>query len=79
MRLKLLVALGATGAQALFGPSFRVLAQRGEVLSTLLGLAGLGTVHPSSILRAPDEEAHQLAYRAFIKDRSVAAAVVGGG
>jgi len=78
VRPELLVALGATGAQALFGRSFRVLAQRGQVLNTLLGLPGLGTVHPSSILRAPDEGAHRLAYRAFVEDLSVAAAVLGG-
>ncbi|MGI8563637.1 MAG: UdgX family uracil-DNA binding protein [Candidatus Dormibacter sp.] len=79
VRPQLLVALGATAAQALFGRSFRVLAQRGQMLSTVLGLPGLGTVHPSSILRAPDEEAYRLAYQAFVKDLRVAATVISGG
>ena len=44
---KLLVCLGATAAQAIFGPSFRVTRERGKVLSSKLAPRVLATVHPS--------------------------------
>jgi DNA polymerase len=49
------VCLGATAAQALLGRSFRVTERRGEILSTPLAPIAMATVHPSSILRAPDD------------------------
>jgi uracil-DNA glycosylase len=52
---RVVVALGATAAKALFGPTVRVTVQRGRVLRTPLAEAGFVTVHPSSILRAPSE------------------------
>src|SRR4051794_36798056 len=55
VRPKLIIALGATAAQAILGKSFRVTQQRGE-LHDALGTAVMATVHPSSILRAPDSE-----------------------
>jgi uracil-DNA glycosylase family protein len=57
---RVLVPLGATAAQALLGRSFRVTQQRGEPIEGT-GLADyvVATVHPSSILRAPDEEARR--------------------
>src|SRR5207249_514950 len=51
-----LVCLGATAAQALLGKSFKVTQMRGEILQHELVRAIMATVHPSSILRAPDEE-----------------------
>jgi uracil-DNA glycosylase len=54
IRPELVVCLGATAAQAVLGASFRVTKDHGEVLSSPLGPA-LGTVHPSAILRAPDD------------------------
>jgi uracil-DNA glycosylase family protein len=51
---ELVVCLGATAAQAVLGTSFRVTKDHGQVLDSPLGPA-LGTVHPSAILRAPDE------------------------
>jgi DNA polymerase len=62
------VALGATAAQALFGTDFRVSRQRGQVFETEWAPVSLATVHPSSILRAPDDEARQLAYEQFVDD-----------
>jgi DNA polymerase len=47
---KLLVCLGATAAQAVFGPSFRVTRERGKVLSSKLAPRALATVHPSSVV-----------------------------
>ena len=65
---KLLVCLGATAAQAIFGPSFRVTRERGKVLSSKLAPRVLATVHPSSLLRQPDEESRQREYDRFVID-----------
>jgi uracil-DNA glycosylase len=65
---KLLVCLGATAAQAVFGPSFRVTRERGKVLSSKLTPRALATVHPSSLLRQPDEESRQREYERFVVD-----------
>jgi len=57
---RVLVPLGATAAQALLGRNFRVTQHRGEPLAgTGLAEFVVATVHPSSILRAPDEEARR--------------------
>jgi DNA polymerase len=50
---RVIVALGAIAAKALFGRTFRVTARRGRVLTTPLAEAGFATVHPSSVLRSP--------------------------
>ena len=65
---KLLVCLGATAAQTVFGPSFRVTRERGKVLSSKLAPRTLATVHPSSLLRQPDEESRQREYERFVMD-----------
>jgi uracil-DNA glycosylase family protein len=65
---ELLVCLGATAAQALLGPAFRVTRQRGEFIQPPGLPLTMATVHPSSILRAPDEESRQLEMQAFIRD-----------
>ena len=69
---KLLVCLGATAAQTVFGPSFRVTRERGKVLSSKLAPRTLATVHPSSLLRQPDEESRQREYKRFVVDLRVA-------
>jgi DNA polymerase len=51
-----LVCLGATAAQALLGSSFRVSVDRGKLVESPLAPYVLATIHPSSILRAPDDE-----------------------
>jgi uracil-DNA glycosylase len=63
-----LVALGATAAQDLFGRSFRVTKQRGRPLDSDLAPLVMASVHPSSILRAPDEEARREDYGLFVAD-----------
>jgi uracil-DNA glycosylase len=68
VRPKLVVVLGATAAQAIFGPSFRVTRERGKVLSSKLAPRVLATVHPSSLLRQPDEESRQREYKHFVSD-----------
>src|SRR5881409_795437 len=65
---KLLVCLGATAAQAVFGPSFRVTRKRGKVLSSKLAPRVLATVHPSSLLRQPDEASREREYKHFVSD-----------
>jgi DNA polymerase len=64
---RVIVALGATAAKALFGPTIRVTAQHGKVIRTPLAEAGFATVHPSSILRAPSEVREE-AERSFVQD-----------
>jgi uracil-DNA glycosylase family protein len=65
----LIVALGATAAQAIFGPKFRVTQHRGEAITdTSWAPCVMATVHPSSLLRAPDEAARREAIAAFEKD-----------
>jgi DNA polymerase len=87
LRPRVVVALGATAAQALTGPSFRVTRSRGQVLPWP-GSAEhpeqfpaydppavfVATVHPSAILRADDRDT---AYAAFVADLEVAAKAVG--
>ena len=76
LRPKLVVCLGATAAQAIMGGSFRVTKQRGEVFDSPLGIPILATVHPSSILRAPDDETRRRERGLFVRDlRAVAAAM----
>jgi DNA polymerase len=71
---EILVCLGATAAQAILGRSFRVTKQRGEFLQSPEGHTVMATVHPSSILRAPDEDARHEEMRLFVDDlRKVAA------
>jgi len=65
---KLVVAMGATAAQTFFGPGFRVTRERGKVLSSKLAPKVLATVHPSSLLRQPDEESRQREYKHFVSD-----------
>jgi uracil-DNA glycosylase family protein len=52
---RVIVALGATAAKALFGKAFRVTVQRGRAVTTPLAEAGFATVHPSAVLRAPSD------------------------
>jgi DNA polymerase len=63
-----LVCLGATAAQSIFGPSFRVTRDRGKVLESEIAPKILATVHPSSLLRQPDEESREREYTHFVLD-----------
>ena len=73
VRPRLVVAMGATAAQALFGTAFKVTQRRGQLVDWDRGPMGMATVHPSSILRAPDDDARRTAYRAFVADLRAAA------
>lgn len=70
---RVLICLGATAAQALLGRQFRVTAQRGQMVASPLAPHVLATVHPSSILRAPDSETRHREMRLFVRDLAVAA------
>jgi DNA polymerase len=63
-----IVCLGATAAQALLGREFRVSTQRGTWVSSPLAPFVMATVHPSSLLRAPDEVTRRLETKRFIQD-----------
>ena len=73
---EVLVCLGATAAQSLLGKSFRVTKSRGVFVASPLAPRVLATVHPSSILRAPDDEARHREYSAFVRDLKVAARAI---
>jgi uracil-DNA glycosylase len=68
VRPRAIVCLGATAAQALLGKDFRVTQHRGELLPSPLAPFVLATVHPSSILRAPDEESRHAEMARFVED-----------
>ena len=65
---KILVCLGATAAQSLLGKEFRVSRQRGQIIESPLAPHVVATVHPSSILRAQDDESRHAQMQAFIQD-----------
>jgi DNA polymerase len=65
---RVLVCLGATAAQALLGRSFKVSQQRGRFIPSSLAPRVTATVHPSSILRAPDEESRHSELERFVAD-----------
>jgi DNA polymerase len=74
---KVIVCLGATAAQALLGKSFRVTKMRGELMQdSPLAPYVLATVHPSSILRAQDDETRRLEMDRLIEDLKKVATVL---
>jgi uracil-DNA glycosylase len=68
LRPQAIVCLGATAAQALLGKNFRVTKHRGEFVQSDLAPRVTATIHPSFILRAPDEAARHEEMQRFIKD-----------
>ena len=75
---RVIVCLGSTAAQALIDPKFKVTQHRGERIASALAPVMMATVHPSSILRAPDDESRRQEMEAFVRDlRSVARALKG--
>jgi uracil-DNA glycosylase family protein len=65
---KILVCLGATAAQTIFGSSVRILRDRGELRESEYAPRTLITYHPSALLRAPDEETRERQYKEFVHD-----------
>lgn len=71
------VALGATAAQALMGSSFRLTQHRGEFVRSSLAPRVLATVHPSAILRAPDDATRHREMAKFVEDMHLIAEALG--
>ena len=68
VRPEVLVCLGASAAQALLGKDFRVSRERGTLMKSQLAPYIMATVHPSTILRAPDSKAREQQRREFVRD-----------
>lgn len=73
---RIVVALGATAAQVLFGKAFRVTRERGRFVPFASAPYALATVHPSALLRAPDDETRRRETLRFIDDLRQVAAVL---
>src|SRR5262249_40046376 len=73
---EVLVCLGATAAQALLGRNFRVTAERGKFVESKLARYVTATVHPSSILRAQDDETRHQEMEHFLADLKIVAEVL---
>jgi uracil-DNA glycosylase family protein len=70
------VCLGATAAQAVFGSQFKLMQQRGQVLPSTLTPQAVATIHPSAVLRAPDSEGRRAAYEMLVADLKVVAKAI---
>ena len=68
LKPQVIVCLGSTAAQSVVGRPVRVLAERGQLLPSDLAPHVLITIHPSAILRAPDEPSRAEQYRHFVAD-----------
>jgi uracil-DNA glycosylase family protein len=68
LKPEIIVCLGATAAQSLLGRDFRVTQHRGEFLESPFAQVVMATVHPSSILRAPDDKSRHDEMQRFIAD-----------
>ncbi len=77
VRPQVIVCLGATAAQALLGKAFRVSRQRGEPIASTLAPWIVATVHPSSLLRAPDDATRHRETRRFVADLRKVASLLG--
>lgn len=73
---QVLVCLGATAAQSLLGRDFSVSRQRGQLIASPLAPKVVATVHPSSVLRAPDYATRELQMKEFVRDITKIAALL---
>jgi probable DNA metabolism protein len=76
VRPSLVVALGATAAQSVFGKITPVNKNRGHIVPLADGTDALITVHPSYLLRVPDAEARAREYERFVEDLKIAARTI---
>jgi len=67
------VCLGAVAAQAVLGPQFKLMQNRGQVQTSPLAERVIATIHPSAVLRAPDSEGRRQAYQMLVDDLTVVA------
>jgi uracil-DNA glycosylase len=68
IRPEVIVCLGAVAAQTVFGPEYRVTRERGQFITHPWAPRATSTIHPSAILRAPDEEQRHLEFERFVAD-----------
>jgi uracil-DNA glycosylase family 4 len=68
-----LVCLGASAAQAVLGPQFKLMQNRGQLQTSALSERVIATIHPSAVLRAPDSEGRRAAYEMLVSDLKVVA------
>ena len=73
---EVLVCLGAVAAQSVLGSQFKLMQNRGQVLSSPVAQHVVATIHPSAVLRAPDSEGRQAAYEMLVADLKVVAKVI---
>jgi len=71
---EVVVLLGASAAQGIMGRQFRVTQQRGQWVQSNIAPLVMATVHPSSILRAPDDDSRHEEMRKFVDDLKKVAA-----
>jgi uracil-DNA glycosylase len=71
-----IVCLGATAAQSIMGPQFKLMQNRGTVLPSPVGQPVVATIHPSAVLRAPDSEGRRAAYESLVEDLKVVAKAI---
>jgi uracil-DNA glycosylase len=76
LRPALVVAMGATAAQTVFGKMTPINKNRGRLIDLQDGMRALVTVHPSYLLRLPDADAKAREYAHFIEDLKIAAQVL---
>jgi DNA polymerase len=76
---QVIVCLGATAAQSLMGPKFKVTMERGKFFETPWAPWLTATLHPSAILRMPDEEKRREARETFVEDLRAVARRLGAG
>jgi len=65
---KIIVCLGATAAQSVLGPQFRLTKERGHFVEHAWAPYVTATIHPSAILRAPDQDSRHAQYQEFVAD-----------
>jgi DNA polymerase len=70
------VCLGSTAAQSVFGSTFKLMQQRGQPLPSAFAPQVVATIHPSSVLRAPDSEGRRAAFEMLVTDLKVAATLL---
>jgi DNA polymerase len=73
VRPEVVVCLGATAAQSVFGPQFKLMQNRGQIHPSSLAERVVATIHPSAVLRAPDSEGRRAAYQMLVDDLKVVA------
>jgi DNA polymerase len=79
VRPRVLVCLGATAAHALLGRNVRVTQSRGQPIPSTLAQYAIATIHPSAVLRAPDDAARDAAMERLVGDLAAVARLLRGG